>query len=138
MTSNTITINGRLAADPILRFTSAAVAVLNCRIGHTPRKKVNNEWVDGETVWLDVDIWRDGAERFAEVNATKGDEVLVTGQLTSRTWSKDGQDRTSYGISAEYLLLARKKGQGGTSRPAASAPADQWASASVNEGEPPW
>lgn len=117
--TNQVQIDGRLGDDPVLRFTPSGHAVANFSIGHTPRRKQGDEWVDGETVWMRCSIWRDDAEALANV-ATKGDLVLVTGALESRSWDdkETGQKRTVVEIQANTATVLRKKGEGARSRPA--------------------
>ncbi|EPD70848.1 hypothetical protein HMPREF1219_00143 [Corynebacterium pyruviciproducens ATCC BAA-1742] len=44
---NVVTISGRLAADPDLRFTGSGQPVANLRIAHTPRRKnPQGQWED--------------------------------------------------------------------------------------------
>lgn len=117
--TNQVQIDGRLGDDPVLRFTPSGHAVANFSIGHTPRRKQGDEWVDGETVWMRCSIWRDDAEALANV-ATKGDLVLVTGALESRSWDdkETGQKRTVVEIQANTATVLRKKGEGARSQPA--------------------
>ena len=117
--TNQVQIDGRLGDDPVLRFTPSGHAVANFSIGHTPRRKQGDEWVDGETVWMRCSIWRDDAEALANA-ATKGDLVLVTGALESRSWDdkETGQKRTVVEIQANTATVLRKKGAGARSQPA--------------------
>lgn len=117
--TNQVQIDGRLGDDPVPRFTPSGHAVANFSIGHTPRRKQGDEWVDGETVWMRCSIWRDDAEALANV-ATKGDLVLVTGALESRSWDdkETGQKRTVVEIQANTATVLRKKGEGARSQPA--------------------
>lgn len=141
---NTITIGGRMARDVELRFIASGKAVANIRIGHTPRRfdRDRNEWVDGDTTWIDASIWGKDAEHAAEM-LHKGDLVLVTGSLKSRTYEKDGDTRTAYEIAADSIALIRAK----SNAPAAAAAShgyapsaaggDPWASAPEPQG-PAW
>ena len=116
--TNQVQIDGRLGNDPELRFTPSGHAVANFSIGHTPRRKQGDEWVDGETVWMRCSIWRDDAEKIAN-EATKGDLVLVTGTLEARSWDdkETGQKRTVVEIQANTATVLRKKGEGQRSQP---------------------
>lgn len=91
-----ITIVGNLTADPELRFTPSGVAVAKFRIASTPRSfnKSTNSWEDGETLFLDCNVWRQAAENAAE-SLMKGTRVLVHGRLKSRSYvNKEDQKRT--------------------------------------------
>ena len=95
--SNTITLTGRLAADPELRFTASGKAV--CQVTIPDQKRTKNdrgEWEDASaTTWVRASVWGEQGEALAE-SARKGDEVVATGRLISREWTdKDGATRTS-------------------------------------------
>lgn len=96
---------GNVATDVTLRFTPAGVAVANFRLASTPRNfdKNTNEYVDGEALFLTVNVWREQAENVAE-SITKGMQVIVVGKLQQRTYeTKEGETRTSYEIEAEHV-----------------------------------
>lgn len=97
------TLAGNLAGDPELRFTPAGVAVANFTVCHTPRHldKQSGEWVDGETLFLRCSIWREAAEHVAE-SLHRGDRVLVTGRLKSRSYETgEGDKRTVIELDAD-------------------------------------
>ncbi|ARU46966.1 single-stranded DNA-binding protein [Corynebacterium silvaticum] len=91
-----ITVVGNLVADPELRFTPAGAAVANFRIASTPRRydSQSNQWVDGEALFLQCNVWRQAAENVAE-SLTKGMRVIVTGRLRQRSYeTREGEKRT--------------------------------------------
>ena len=63
-----ITLIGNLTGDPELRFTPSGAAVANFTVASTPRTfdRQNNEWRDGDTMFLNCAIWRQAAENVAE------------------------------------------------------------------------
>ncbi len=83
---NVITIVGNLTDDPELRFTPNGVPVTNCRVAVNRRFRNNqtNEWEDRLDGYFTVNAWRDLAENVAE-SLNRGDRVLVTGRLQSRS-----------------------------------------------------
>lgn len=99
-----LTIVGNLTGDPELRFTSSGAAVVNLTIASTPRTfdKNSNEWKDGETLFMRCSIWRDAAENVAE-SLTKGMRVIASGRLTSRSYEKDGQNRTATELELDEI-----------------------------------
>lgn len=102
---NSFTIKGNLTADPDLKYTQSGLAVVNVTIASTPRKfdKANNEWVDGETLFMRGSIWREYAEHVA-ASLTKGTEVIATGRLVQRSYrDKDENDRTSIELEIEDI-----------------------------------
>ncbi|MCI3240253.1 single-stranded DNA-binding protein [Streptomyces spinosisporus] len=88
----TITGVGRLTGDPELRFTQSQKAVVSVTLAFNSRRlnKQTNEWEDGDTFFVRGTAWERLAENVAETLA-KGMEVLVTGELRTERWEKDGQ-----------------------------------------------
>lgn len=98
-----ITLVGNLVDDPELRFTASGTAVANFRVASTPRTfdRQNNEWKDGETVYLSCSVWRQYAENVAE-SLTKGARVMVVGRLRQRSYeTNSGERRTVYEIDVD-------------------------------------
>lgn len=97
-----VTIIGNLTADPELRFTPSGDAVCNFSVADTARyyDKNANEWKDGETLFMRVNVWREYAENVAE-SLSKGDRVVVTGTLATRKWeTKEGETRYATDLTA--------------------------------------
>jgi len=99
-----VTIVGNLGGDVELRFTPSGAAVANFTVASTPRtfNKQTNAWDDGETLWMRCSVWREAAENVAE-SLTKGARVVVTGRLKSRSYEKDGQNRTSIEMDVDEV-----------------------------------
>ncbi len=65
--------------------------------------KLDQGWVDGETIWFNVTVWRGLAEHVA-ASIKKGDRVIVEGKLSQRTWTDDkGQARTNLEVDADCV-----------------------------------
>jgi single-stranded DNA-binding protein len=47
-----INVKGNLGSDPDLKFSKNNTAYCNFSLAYTPRKQVNGEWQDGETMWF--------------------------------------------------------------------------------------
>lgn len=92
----TITGIARLVADPELRFTSSGKAVASIRLAFNSRRlnAQTQQWEDGDTFWVRGSAWEQMAENCAETLA-KGMEVLVSGELKTQSWEKDGVKRDS-------------------------------------------
>ena len=100
-----VTVEGRLAADPELKFLQSGAAVCNFRIAHTERKmnQQTQQWEDGATLWFPVTAWRGLAENCAE-SLHKGDAVIVYGDLTEEEWeNREGQKQVSKRINAKWV-----------------------------------
>ena len=83
----TITMIGNLVNDPELRFTPSGAAVAKFTVASTPRylDKNTNEWKDGDSLFLQCNIWRQAAENVAE-SLTRGMRVIVSGRLKQRSY----------------------------------------------------
>ncbi|WP_435173265.1 single-stranded DNA-binding protein [Actinacidiphila sp. bgisy145] len=154
----TITGTARLVADPELRFTSSGKAVASIRLAFNSRRlnRQTNEWEDGDTFFVRGQAWEHLAENTVE-SLQKGAEVVVTGELRTERWEKDGQKHEmpsllirSIGPSLAYAVAqvaksarenAPAQGQRAQQRPqqARQAPADDpWATGPAAGAEPPF
>jgi single-strand DNA-binding protein len=137
-----ITLVGNLTNDPELRFTPNGAAVAKFTVASTPRymDRNTNEWKDGDTLFLNCQIWRQAAENVAE-SLTRGMRVIVSGRLKQRSYeTKEGEKRTVYEVevdevgpslrnaTAKVTKLSRGAAGGGSSFTAAEASDDPWAS----------
>ena len=146
-----LTMIGNLVSDPELRFTPSGAAVAKFTVASTPRylDKNTNEWKDGDSLFLQCQIWRQAAENVAE-SLTKGMRVIVSGRLKQRSYeTKEGEKRTVFEVevdevgpslrnaTAKVTKTARQAGGGYT--PAASEATtlstdDPWSAAPVGGG----
>lgn len=100
-----ITVIGNLVADPELRYTPNGAAVANFRVATTPRRYNANQqqWVDGDPMFLTCNLWKQPAENMAN-SLTKGMRVIVTGTLKQRTFEdKAGENRTVFEVQADEV-----------------------------------
>ncbi len=100
-----ITLVGNLVEDPSLRFTAGGQAVTSFRVASTPRflDKATNEWKDGESLFLTVNVWRQAAENCAE-SLQRGMRVIVQGRLKQRSYeTKEGEKRTVFEVEADEV-----------------------------------
>jgi len=142
----TITIVGNLTSDPELRFTPSGAAVTNFVVAVNRRKfdKQANEWKDAGTDFYRCSVWREAAEHVAE-SLTKGTEVIVAGDLTSREYeTREGEKRTVWEVAAEHVGPSLRRATAkvtragmGVGRPAPIAD-DPWAATSARNDEPPF
>lgn len=91
----TLTIIGRLTADPELRFTQAGNAVTNFTIASNPRTldRRSGEWRDAEALFLRCTCWKQLAENVA-ASLSRGSHVIAHGRLRQRSFDKDGVKHT--------------------------------------------
>ena len=144
--TNTITIQGRLAADPELRFGKSGTAFCNVSVPDQKRKKnERGEWEDASaTTWFRVTVFGDEAEALAE-SGRKGDQVVVTGRLITREWQKD-DGSTGSALEVDYAKVAlvpggrpntqRQQGQAGGWGGAQQPASDPWGQQGGAYGEP--
>lgn len=100
-----ITLVGNLVADPELRYTPSGTAVANFRVASTPRRfdSQSNQWVDGEALFLQCNVWRAAAENVAN-SLNKGERVIVTGRLRQRSFeTREGEKRTVFEVEADEV-----------------------------------
>lgn len=103
----TITMTGNLTADPELKFTREGSARCGFRLACGERKKDSNgEWIDGDTTFINVTVWRTLAENVAE-SLQKGDTVTVVGRLKSRTVEDDERGKaTFFDVDAQDVAVS--------------------------------
>lgn len=148
MSNPTVTLVGRLAGDPELRFTPSGSAVATFTIVTSDRAKVGDEWQDKDTTFTRCQVWREQAENVAE-SLSKGAEVIVVGRLKQRSWeTKEGEKRTVFEVDVDHVgpslrwasAKVTKASRGGK---ASAATADPWATTGTGAGgyaddEPPF
>jgi single-strand DNA-binding protein len=134
-----ITIDGRLVADPELRFTRGGKAVCSMRVAASDSKKDDaGNWQTTEQIFIGVSLWDGEAEAAAEV-LQKGDQVLVSGRIFEREYDKnDGTKGRS--LEVKFPTVAKKvsapRGERSSTRPAPAS--DPWASVAPRADEPPF
>lgn len=96
------TIEGNLTHDPDEVRYAGDTPVLNVSVAVNSREKVNGQWQDGEPTFYRVALWRDLALNGAET-LRKGMNVLITGQVKTRAYEKDGDKRTSLEMNADAI-----------------------------------
>ena len=119
---NSITFDGRLAADPELRYTPAGDPVLSFRVasdvGFGDRKTTN---------WFSCQVWGKRGESLKDL-MSKGTQVTVYGVLTLREWqNKEGQKQLSPDVRVNEVSLqgGKRDGDGGTKPSPANVPPPQ-------------
>lgn len=131
--STTVTLTGRLGADPEVRFTKSGKPVTSfTMVTSRKRKQQDGSWEESETTWYQVTCWDQMAENVAE-SLLKGDPVIVVGRLFMDSYEKpDGTRMQSLKVEAYAVGPDLKWGQARlkkAERKAVSAPADDpWSS----------
>ena len=103
--SDTITLRGYVATDLRQNTTDNGLAVASFRMCTTERRydRDAGSWVDGQTNWYAVSLFRQLATNAA-FSIHKGDRVVVSGRLRLRQWvTDDGRSGTSADIDADTV-----------------------------------
>lgn len=103
--SDTITVRGYVATDVRSNTADSGLAIAGFRMCTTERRydRDAGTWVDGQTNWFSVSLFRQLATNAA-FSIHKGDRVVVTGRLKVRQWATDdGRSGTSVDIDAETV-----------------------------------
>lgn len=102
-----ITIDGRLVADPELRFTSSGKAVCSLRVAASDSKKdESGNWQTAEQIFIGVSLWENEGEAAANA-LQKGDQVVVSGRIFEREYDKnDGSKGKS--LEVKFPTVAKK------------------------------
>ena len=138
-------IEGRLAAEPELRFSNSGIAICRLRVVAADRRmnQQSGEWEDGDTLWIDVTAFKQLAENIVE-SFTKGDLVMVFGKIKTEEWedrdsggkrSKIAMVADAVGASVQFRTLPHAGAEHAARAPAYRAPVEQAYSGSE---EPPF
>lgn len=110
---NSISIIGRLTADPELKTTQNGVSVCSFTLA------VDRPRVKEVTDFFRCTAWRQTGE-FVSRYFTKGRKMGVTGSMQSHQYEKDGQKITAWEIVVDQVDFCDKKPEGDSK-------ADDWA-----------
>jgi single-strand DNA-binding protein len=98
-----ISFTGNLTQDVEVFVTKNGKTGGKLKIACNDRKFVNNQWVDGDTIFLTGVVWGSSAENSV-VTLSKGDTVTITGKLTQRSYTgKDNLEKTVYEVNIDSL-----------------------------------
>lgn len=104
---NRVILIGRIATEPVRRFTPKGTAVANFRLA-VSRPVPAPDGKDAD--FFTVVAWRELAERIA--SAEKGRLVCIEGRLRERSWiARDGTRRRTVEIFADALRFLDKAPQ---------------------------
>ena len=111
---NTVSLIGRLTADPELRTTTGGTPVCTVRLAINRARK---DGQDQGAVFIDVVSFNRQAEAVAE-HLAKGRQVAVTGRLEHRQWEgQDGSPRSRHEVVANQIDFLTKPAANGAAEP---------------------
>ena len=124
MNETFVTVVGNLVDEPKLRVVQGDTEVASFRIASTSRRydKETAGWIDGGTLFLGVTCWRQLAANLVDSGLHRGDPVVVSGKLSTRSYEKDGQTRSV--CELEALALGPDLSRGTATFRRASRPLD--------------
>lgn len=100
-----MTIEGRVTADPELRFTPAGHGVASFTVAANDRVKDGDNWKDGEAAFFRCSVWRQQAENVAE-SLRRGDHVVVVGKMKQRSYeTREGEKRTVLEVECSLVAI---------------------------------
>src|SRR5690554_878309 len=132
-----IQIVGTIGRIDDLKYTNSGKAVLSISVAEDHNRRQNGEWVKEGTTWWRVTAWERQAEAIDAQRLEKGTRVVVIGTVRSREWEKDGEQRTSYDVTARHIAVIPKAPQATYSQPQAAPTDDPWATHQPTD-EPPF
>ncbi len=100
----TTTITGLVATTPRHLVTAEGLPITSFRLASSNRRfdRAKMEWVDGETNWFTVISYRTLAVNTA-MSISKGDRIIVSGELLVRDWDNGERTGTSVEVSASTI-----------------------------------
>lgn len=110
---NSVILVGRLTRDAELKYTNAGTALCKFSIAVNRKKKTGDQWTE-EVSYFDVNIWGKHGEAVHQY-LTKGQQVVVMGELRQNRWEQDGYARSKVEITAENIQLIGGKNNSGQS-----------------------
>jgi len=119
---NRITLSGRVATDPELKYLPSGTAVTNLRLASNRTYTSNGERRD-QALFVDVEVYGKPAEAVAQHKA-KGAFLIVDGRLRQHTWERDGQRQSRLAIVADQVSFGPSLGSGHAGEPRGAADGD--------------
>lgn len=105
------TLEGNLVEDPILRTTNNGTEVTNMRVAVTNRTMFKGQERE-TTEFITCVLWNNLATNAA-ASLHKGDRVIVSGDVRTRSYEKDGDKKyvtevvaNSVGVSLRWSVVA--------------------------------
>lgn len=105
---NSVTLLGHLGRDPEIKYTNSGQTVCNASIATEKRWKPKDggDWKKN-TTWHKIVAWGKLAEVLGATS--KGNLILVQGELTNRSWeNKEGVKQYVTEILARLVVLAKE------------------------------
>lgn len=118
---NIVTLIGRTTAKPELKMTASGKSVCTFTLA------VNKNFKKDEANFIPCIFWNERAETICKY-VDKGQQIAVTGELTSRQYEADGKKRTAIEVVGKRFDFCGSKSEGATNSTPASESASNGAS----------
>jgi len=99
---NTVVLAGRLTREPELKQTPNGVSVCSFSIACNDFKDKGN--------FFNVVAWKQTAD-FVHKYFSKGQKILIEGELMQESWEKDGKKQSTVKINARSVFFGESKSQ---------------------------
>ncbi len=83
---------GNLGKDPDIKSTNGGKKFARLSVATTKKWKRDGEWEE-RTQWHTVVVWNEYTAKYLESYAAKGSRVYVEGEIETRKYDKDGEDK---------------------------------------------
>ena len=125
-----------LVAPVELKFAASGKAVAKGRVAENHRAKDPNtgEWGDAGTTWRNIVAFGAQAEKLAEI--PKGASLVVIGRESSRTYSKDGEERQWTEVAVDAFGVVPKGRQSSPRPSTANAQGEGWGAQNAQQYGP--
>lgn len=102
--SEQISVTGLIATTPRHLVTQEGLPITSFRLASAQRRfdKNQNKWIDADTNWFTVSVFRQLAINAAQ-SLSKGDRVVLHGKLRVRDWDNGERSGTTVEIEADSL-----------------------------------
>jgi single-strand DNA-binding protein len=108
---NRVQLIGHLGNDPEIKTFDGNRVIAKFSLATNESYKKDDGEKTTETNWHNIVAWN-GTARIAEKLLKKGNEVILEGRLTSRTWEdKEGKKHYITEVVASEILLLKSKEQ---------------------------
>lgn len=99
---NNVQLIGRLGQEPQTRQTTGGINVVNVSLAVSKRVKGQDQ-----TTWVRLVFWDKTAQIVANY-CKKGDQIAIVGELQTREWVKDGENKSVTEVRVHSLDLLGK------------------------------
>jgi single stranded DNA-binding protein len=132
-----LTVVGNVVNSPQRSRLPSGASVTNFRMASTSRRfdREAQAWADNRTLYLDVECWGELGGNVSHT-VSKGDPVIVVGELYTHEWESEQGRRSRTKIRAEAVGPDLARGVADYRRTARSVPADAPGTAGEPDDDP--